>query len=1615
MKRITILSLLAMFIGAVKAGAPTVSYSEIKFGELTMPNMTAEYAVITMAFQKEIKLKGIAASSLSLKCRPWETTGTSGNPCALANRTITRNTADNTVSQMVPDLLAASHAVYMKCRPLSGPDFTVPAMTQAQLLTAGTAPSGILMLHPTAEPAASIISMFGGLTFPHLEWYTDRISVAVFLNGTRNGSPFSNTNNLDKWQLNRPGGCWLVMGKPTGDTTNTVDIIDSTSAAPLSPGSYFFNQTERRCTEEGVERLRQARVFHESFALNITTKEHFMQWHLASHYFSAFEAWGGCTSWADSLYTASELAREYNNTIGCVAKEGSSGYLADPCCNDDLAKSQPCIPRYTNRTLHPINIVEMPSNIKGDSDRENKLILTLHDYANVKHYAEFDELHEVADDHSTNLKFPETEAEFNAIHEEGLNCVNEVKYNLQRKNVDCHVNQDCPFSLSCDQNIAGGKKCKTPRTEDFKKFFVACMLHSTNDEVVRAFHILMSMDTRPSNSLQNALDSIGQSIPRYSVITLPETGLRSSPLHFIPDLVNLTQTDCVGPHSARCRSNFTILTDAIGNIKITEIPANRSCCEITGKQCNWNARGVTTQTACETDPAVDHFCGIRDGSDKDYTEIGHPGKCIATKYNNSGDCGTAGFTWYTELNGFAACARTETTIDTCLGTSNSIPTCTAHKTNIAAAISGGYYRSDDATMIDHPLCGSTVCYTTGLTATQCRNLRTQSTPQWTGQSDMLKIKAGIEAFTITGVRTETGTLIGDVVYCVADIRHKQPVTAQTVKVCQDMTYNLTLTSTPMLLHNGRAWRVPQWDGIDDCLSKGRCNSPGLEQFGTTSSTCDASSVCAHPCSRCVSPLLGRTGQKEKGLCYDTEALSEGNCRSPCVWRNYTTIASVVGGTQEHHAVCECAAESSTACTAIQTGTGRDTGDFAFVSCGDQTTQATCYAAGPLTRTYSSATAWMYKALSCAWDVHQPCRTHDECAATEGRCDDDELDLCNCIPGLLCNCQGGACINVGQKCLLGNANYRQTRLGCMDLSVTTNATCQTKGGVWGWEPKAYTQTDCLSHGSACKALSSFDQHPGDDITNRNNADCFTGGSGNITTHYRWLLGSDDGDNDRIITTVSAKANVPRLLQTLKNDIAAKTKYQTTEWVPRTWVPSGTHTDTLGSSALHQFAAKIATMVAVPKAQRRITQHSGRIIPLLAQLAAANTTDAKNSVILTHHPVVWSTPMARANYMKEQTALLYLHHCTPDPLCEAGKIDGTELDKLCMTCNLGGHVDFDATEGPANTIAPVYKDIPPCTCRKDPVTTPVVCNKDTGHCTGGLILPPSCDCVNDDGVVVTTGHVQQPLGTNLLQFHKPLTISTITAGVASAFPFTAATGGNECPTQQQQNDACGGVQTIFKVASCALIQAELKNCFTALTGTLVSSHTVFGSTILANFAGAVRSVVPANILAAITFTDVPITSKTLAGRYAVIRNHGPDSRIVGQLMGDCIVVAGDDFSQFPLILSAPLNPLVQVDKGRFPLEGFCAGDYAFGPPLMDFPTTSSNNGTYISTQIYNTGTYCPCAYEALWFKDPTHKITKTEERIILGVVFGVLTAIVATYFIVVNACGKPGNPYLPLNKK
>lgn len=1505
------------------AEVPTLDTATLKLFDMITPNTTGTVAVFTLKFRQQVKISGFADRDVSLSddsdadlVRGLDITYDPTNP--------------SVITKAVPKLLNAAKVAHLHCNTVGNTILTFPAMTETQLLT-GT-PTGMLMLHPTDEPAASMPALFGGRTFSFLDWHGDQLSFGLILNGTRNGAAFTN-QDLDIHTLSRAGACYLDVGL---DEQNTNLIVSASTAEPYPTGSIWFNMTDHLCTPLGAKYFNQSIAEMDEHALNVSSEQQMRSWEISSAVYTLFDAWPGCRMLAALSFTSASEPTVFNNVHGCAWKEDTPEFDNSPCCNKALAFSTHCEFGYTaNVTSDIIRTVRVPTTVPASKVSAYKS--SIYAYVNLIREQRLSIGNEQLAHHVHALEYPRYRAETRSIIDGFMRAIFAAQNAEKRSFTDCKAHTDCLHGYVCDFSVG---VCKFPHTDPIR-FIGSHLGHHLSDEAMIVMQRLRSMDPTSTTMLAEMRRQL--STPLESELTIDLLpGIVASPMHYRPAQLNLTAADCAGPHSARCRSNYTEEMDELGNWKVTEVEANKTCCETTGQHCNYNARLYADQTSCTGAAQISivgsNFCGVRDGGSlTDYREIGNQPNCISTRHNTSTTCAAAGYTWYTEPNGYAACMTGSTTLGGCLGTGATGP-CASLYTAVGAAIAGNTYRHDDPTLNSNVLCASTVCWSTVVSAATCWALPALASSKFSANNPLFKVALGIAWHPGPGI-------------CVAALHHV-PLTQQGAVNCRDLESNYTLARGIFQYHAGTAFRPGMWDTQDKCQSSGagHCSVPRLNHFGTTATQCRGARSCAHSCSKCVSIRKDATGQSEKGMCYDARALTEAMCQAPGVWRNYTTVAPTGATSTQNHGICEYPIEDSATCTALAITPPTNVVppllpvSMTWASCHSFTTKATCDIAGASDRTY--AQSWIYKALQCAWDWRAPCTAADNSDCdNERRCDDDELDTCTCTPGTLCSCANGACIqpwavdatsNARNECPLGDAGIVQTRIGCKDEATLTSTACALKGGTWTWYAKAFTEADCLAHGYGCYALSSKDQVPGVDVLLRNNTECRAGGSGNITSHYRWLLGSTEHPNDLQNDVTQAQSRLRRSPQGLRQETFDSSKWQSSQWLPRLWTNSGDHTTTISFSRAQQMAYQIAMRtVYATKLRRVLGMRFHQMKPIIHVMADSMATDTDRQAcgdncedpVFVYHPNCLIPPGSKAVCQTEQGALLIPPVCHPDADCVAGTIKGhPTLNKLCLRCLR------ETTPVQACTCTKAVSDtalVPTETCGNIGTSTTLGCR--VGHT---LSVAQRCGCIRDDGTAPNAMDVAYPMpdpatATSRITTHAAVSLTTL-----SFSSLVRLANSPTCPAVFQGLSFCGGrwtessTQSLF---SWAGVQTLLINTWNLL-----------------GFSGSV------------VFT----TDGTIGD---VVKNDNGDT--IGRLLGGCTALqtsSSETTNLFPASFDVPINSvyqltLLQINDQTYPVYDLCAANYGFGPPLELDVTV---NSTHVSAVITGPGYYCPCQRLANW---------------------------------------------------
>lgn len=302
------------------------------------------------------------------------------------------------------------------------------------------------------------------------------------------------------------------------------------------------------------------------------------------------------------------------------------------------------------------------------------------------------------------------------------------------------------------------------------------------------------------------------------------------------------------------------------------------------------------------------------------------------------------------------------------------------------------------------------------------------------------------------------------------------------------------SSINMTMRIGRRWKAGSWSTRQEC-DAGVCNVNRLQNTGVTEEECDTAVKCSQQCSVC---RASRNGQIDAKVCFsNSNTTTQQECGT--AGGSFYIIGS-------DSASARCVVPDITTSDAC-TGTGMPSATF--FACTQRTSSSSC--------SLASSQTWAARYLGCAWDERADCVTEEQCT-TQGRCE-DEQDFNYCTPPTngspIPVCRTEFCVTPFQYDANGNilasscpgafggggpqALYRQTRVGCLNINVTTSLACTLIHGTW--HGKASTEEQCSAHGSACIR----DYRNNWDWTQQPEEECVKCG-GQVLPVYRWRTGT-----------------------------------------------------------------------------------------------------------------------------------------------------------------------------------------------------------------------------------------------------------------------------------------------------------------------------------------------------------------------------------------------------------------------------------------------------------------------------------------------------------------------------
>lgn len=497
-------------------------------------------------------------------------------------------------------------------------------------------------------------------------------------------------------------------------------------------------------------------------------------------------------------------------------------------------------------------------------------------------------------------------------------------------------------------------------------------------------------------------------------------------------VVRASDTECVGQTSQPCMSQTIDGYDSNGNPITIFQPANATCCAM-DHQCNWANQFDMTQTECVGTSVLAQngvsFCGINNGNSQlqDITQLP---QCFATGAMTQAACTSLGshYLWIAQQFGgmggncYFLIGQVNTT--NCIGVD---PICAITKAYMDQAILTHSYNPRIPIPVNNQECGSDLCYLPAYTQLQCSTLRStfipNTIPQWQQQllnSVFWNANLGLcTAFLYNG-NTLPGSLINNITTCL-------PIA--------------NWTGSTVAFHQGRQFYPGQWANPTDC-AVGQCSIPNLNYFGVNQSQCEAQTQCTQSCADC------KTYQEDMN----------GNPLTLCLgttYPNQTTCSGAGGQWNNFNGASFCSfAYTQTVCLSGLLPSA------SFYQCSDLAANSTTC--------NTTAAGWQYQFIGCQWNPFDQCQTAVQCVS-QGQCNDWEFNGCpGQPPG---SCPSGGCVLPFQITSSGNVGWcqqplQQTRIGCMDSTITTPTACAAKGAGWNWQMKASTAAQCAAHGSQC---------------------------------------------------------------------------------------------------------------------------------------------------------------------------------------------------------------------------------------------------------------------------------------------------------------------------------------------------------------------------------------------------------------------------------------------------------------------------------------------------------------------------------------------------------------------
>ena len=625
----------------------------IAFRRLEMPGGNGELAVINLLFDGEVGV-----------IRPGRSTAEPLADFKGVNVTIRQDGGQ----EAVPKLSASTaYLASLQCTDANG-------ATRRWNMTGGSSSNGpprdLMIAPPTDEPGSSFLSSLGGFVFD-AEWYSNRLSLVLLMEGHFDGNSFANqgaTRSLmAQWDCR-------VHFSSSALESRLAHVADNSVFAQTTDALTF---QDSRCTLAGIERIQAAIAGFMSAVQNVTTKDQLNALEMTSGAVSLFEAWEGCQRLIEGFFTPENGTLLLPPTTQCTEQYGTEAYLKSACCNRDLAFSECCAP--TSREMRYTKVGAV--NINSDVCRNPEAIaVVLASYVETRESASLIQQMEAQSGSSSGW---DTYTEFIGKCNEAL------------ISTTCSVNTDCLYSKSCNQQSG---TCNFD-WENSQGAYAACFVDKMNPtlkaELVRQF----------------GLDALSATLADDFATAFEQ---------------RVFDVDCVGPTSQRYRQQWKETVDTNGNRIGYMQPANTTGC-LLEKQCNWNRWENTNEAQCTGAPVLaargSVFCGARNGGSRDLQDVTVPSQCQAVDFGSQNECQEAGsnHVWVSGSQGWqGACVRNDTiTLDSCL----SGPLCASQRQRTQQQIAAGTYNPFAPTNWD-PQCASTVCYHEGWNLTYCEGLRT---------------------------------------------------------------------------------------------------------------------------------------------------------------------------------------------------------------------------------------------------------------------------------------------------------------------------------------------------------------------------------------------------------------------------------------------------------------------------------------------------------------------------------------------------------------------------------------------------------------------------------------------------------------------------------------------------------------------------------------------------------------------------------------------------------------------------------------------------------------------------------------------------------------------------